>query len=75
VEVKSDSKSEHKDVPGPIARNHKRKVSNEKTICGDSHEDYSPEYVSPEQTGRTEVVVDFRSDLYSLGMFIGSSFF
>jgi histidine kinase len=26
------------------------------------------EYISPEQTGRTDVLVDFRSDLYSLGM-------
>lgn len=25
------------------------------------------EYISPEQTGRTGVIVDFRSDLYSLG--------
>lgn len=33
----------------------------------DSHEDFSLEYMSPEQSGRTEVVVDFRSDLYSLG--------
>lgn len=26
-------------------------------------------YISPEQTGRTDSVVDFRSDLYSLGKY------